>query len=191
MGMWGFGPTQSDHALDFLGTVRDILDEVWRPLRSGANDRATLARADEAAAIVAALGASGIDVTPRDSLELAALPEVPSTVKAALSAQVPPVRPPFHDEGTVEKQLREQRVPYELWSWAAQFGDDRDGAWRACSDPDHLIAFAQAYGIGYRTIQSAIAASIATIGDSTQYREPPFDAVPSILATVARGESVD
>ena len=191
MGMWGLGPTESDDAAELIGEIRQLLDEVWDPLRAGARDRAALDRATEAATIVTALGAFGVHVAPDDALDLGELDGVPTAVARALSTEWPRRRPPFGAEGAVEQHLRERDAPYELWNWAARFGDDRDAAWRAIADPDHLLAFAQAYGIAYEAIQRAIAACIVELAGGPEYAAPPFDPVPGILVAVARGDAVD
>ena len=98
MGMWGFGPTESDDAADVVGRVRGILERAWEELRTGDSVCAT-----EAAAIVSALGKSGIDVVPEDAEELAAMPGISVSVVEALTTRWPSERPPFGPERAVEK----------------------------------------------------------------------------------------
>lgn len=192
MGIWGTAPGECDEAFDVRAGVSWILDDAWALLRDGDRtlDAAEHATIDSVAGIVNAFGEAGLSLRPKDAEELSARwhEQLSDDAWDALTAEFPRKRPPFDDEREVERWLREANAPYHVWMWAAQFGDDRRAAWRACVRPPMLIAFARAAGVSNAAQCSAVARCL--LAHWAPQEQEPYRAAVRVLEDVVAGRAI-
>ena len=162
MGVWGWGPGENDDAFDVLGSVSWVLDDAWQLLRGDDRtlDSSEIELIDTVSGIVNALGESGISVRPDDDADELSerwADQLSDEAWDALTAEFPRTRPPFDGEGEVERSLREAGAQYEVWMWAAQFGDARAAAWRASERAAIVVALARTGGVSDADLCTALA----------------------------------
>ncbi len=193
MGVWGSGPAENDDAFDVFGDVRWVLDDAWALLRGDDRtlDASELELIDAVSGIVNALGEAGIRLQPDDADELSERwhDQLSDEAWDALTAEFPRTRPPFEHEGEAERWLRQAGAKYQVWMWAAQFGDDQAAAWRASKPAECVFAIARAAGVSDADICRAFARCILEhFGPQT---DEPYVSAVRILDKVIAGRPVD
>lgn len=193
MGIWGSGPAENDDAFDVFGAVRYVLDDAWQLLRGDDRtlDDSELALIDAVAGIVNAIGEEGISLQPDDANELSErwLEQLSDVAWDALTADFPRTRPPFADEAEVERWLRESGAKYEVWMWAAQFGDDRAAAWNASEGAETVLAIARATGVPDAVLCTVIARCM--LDHCGPQSDEPYRTAARVLEDVVAGRAVD
>jgi len=174
---WASTPIHTNGGRILFAEVRAALNAAWQPLRAGNVDRDEIARAEEAASIVLACAAGGIDLRPDDAGELAdALPDE-NMIGHALTTAEAEMRPGFPGEDDFERWLREGGALYHVWASSSCFRGDRVAAWRATDAPRTILCLACGLGISNDELVRAFARFLIQLA--------PEPEVAAILETIA------